>query len=82
MSPNRRDFLKVGALTGAYAFFPFAHTALANHRDGGSGGASPAFTPYTRQLPIPQRKVPQSSTASGDVYAITMRPGVGETDTL
>ena len=78
MAPTRRDVLKLGALTGASVFFPAGHAALASHRNGGSGGASPAFTPYTRQLPIPQPKVPQLSTETGDVYAITMKPGLAE----
>ena len=75
---TRRDVLKLGALTGAAVTFPFGHSALASHRDGGSGGASPAFTPYTRRLPIPQRLLPVSSTAVRDTYAITMKAGTAE----
>ncbi|MHA7294364.1 multicopper oxidase family protein [Arthrobacter sp. HLT1-21] len=75
---NRRDALKIGVLTGSAVLFPFGNTALASHRNGGGGGSSPAFTPYTRRLPVPQPLVPQSSTASGDVYAITMGAGTAE----
>ena len=78
MSVTRRDVFKLSALTGAAVLFPFGHSALASHRNGGDGGASPAFKPYTRRLPLPQPMVPVSSTTAGDVYAITMKPGTAE----
>lgn len=76
MSLTRRDALKIGALTGAAFAFPVGHAAIANA--GGAGGPSPAFTPYTRRLPVPQPLTPTSSTSVSDTYDITMKPGLTE----
>jgi len=69
---TRRRLLKVGLATGTAIALPLSAARAGAWYGGGGGGTSPAFTPFTRSMPVPPILVPTSKDATTDYYDISM----------
>lgn len=68
---SRRQALKLALAGGAALALPLGN-AYATHRDETSSGDSPAFSPYSKLLPIAPVLAPVRSDSTTDYYEVSM----------